>query len=103
VQGPSAPAPAASEIGIDRAEVIPGGLDAFDIDDLTRLICPRPLGIFAGDPTATHTTRKPTREHYRATNHEDRLHCDITTGGHALTPQRSRSIKDWVVRIASST
>lgn len=39
----------ANEIGIDRAEAIPGVLGVFDIDDLTRLICPRPLGIFAGD------------------------------------------------------
>jgi dienelactone hydrolase len=97
----------ANEIGIDRAEVIPGVLGRFDIDDLTRLICPRPLGIFAGDTDRyAHDAQAivdTTRAHYRAANDEDRLHDDIATGGHALTPQRSRSITDWVIRIASST
>lgn len=43
----------ANDIGIDRALVVPGVMDAFDIDDLTRLIAPQPLAIFAGAGTAT--------------------------------------------------
>ena len=97
----------ANEIGIDRAEVIPGVLGTFDIDDLTRLICPRRLGIFAGDTDRyAHDAQAivdTTREHYRAANHGDRLHSDVATGGHALTPPRSRSITDWVIRTASGT
>ena len=97
----------AHEIGIDRAEVIPGVLGVFDIDDLTRLICPRPLGIFAGDDDRyahdAHAIIDSTRAHYRAAGHDDRLHSHIATGGHALTPERSRSITDWVIRTAPST
>jgi dienelactone hydrolase len=97
----------ANEIGIDRAEVIPGVLGTFDIDDLTRLICPRPLGIFAGETDRyAHDARAiidTTRAHYRAADHHDRFHSDIATGGHALTPHRSRSITDWVIRTAAST
>jgi dienelactone hydrolase len=94
----------ASEIGIDRAEVIPGVLDVFDIDHLTRMICPRPLGIFAGDEDRyAHDARAvvdATLQAYRDANREDQLHHDIVPGGHALTPQRSRSITDWVIRTA---
>jgi dienelactone hydrolase len=97
----------ANEIGIDRAEVIPGVLGRFDIDDLTRLICPRPLGIFARDTDRYANDAQAiidtTRQHYRAAEHEDRLHGDIATGGHALTPHRSRSITDWVIRTACGT
>jgi hypothetical protein len=82
-------------------------LGRFDIDDLTRLICPRPLGIFAGDTDRyAHDAQAiidTTRQHYRAAEHEDRLHGDIATGGHALTPHRSRSITDWVIRTACGT
>lgn len=97
----------ASEIGIDRAEVIPGVLEVFDIDDLTRMICPRPLGIFAGDDDRyAHDAGAivdATRLAYRDADSEDRFHHDIVPGGHALTPQRSRSITDWVIRTALGT
>jgi dienelactone hydrolase len=96
----------ASEIGIDRAEVIPGVLEVFDIDDLTRMICPRPLGIFAGDDDRyAHDARavvEATRVAYRDANSEDQFHHDIVPGSHDLTPQRSRSITDWVIRTARS-
>jgi dienelactone hydrolase len=92
----------AHEVGIERAEVIPGALDVFDIDDLTRLICPRPLGIFAGDGDRyaldAATIADATRAAYQDANVEERLHVQIATGGHALTPERSRAIVDWVIR-----
>lgn len=97
----------ASEIGIERAEVIPGVLDVFDIDDLTRMICPRPLGIFAGNADRyaqdARAVADATMSAYRDANCDDQLHHEIVPGGHALTPQRSRSITDWVVRTALST
>ncbi len=96
----------AGEIGIERAEVIPGVLDVFDIDDLTRTICPRWLGIFAGDTDRYARNAKAvadtTRAVYRAADVEDRFHDEIVSGGHALTPRRSQSITDWVVRTAFS-
>lgn len=95
----------AGEVGIERAEVIPGVLDAFDIDDLTRLIAPRPLGIFAGDDDRyaldAATIARATREAYRDVRAQDRLHVDIAAGGHALTAERSRALVDWVVHAAS--
>jgi hypothetical protein len=42
-------------------------------------------------------------DHYRAADHEDRLHGDIATGGHALTSHRSRAITDWVIHTATGT
>jgi dienelactone hydrolase len=96
-----------NEIGIDRAEVIPGVLDVVDIDDLTRLICPRPLGIFAGnDDRYAHDAADviaATRTAYRTAQLEDGLHGEIVPGGHALTPERSRAITDWVIRTALIT
>lgn len=94
----------ANEVGIERAEVIPGVLERFDIDDLTQLICPRPLGIFAGtddryalDAAAiAETTRAP----YRDAGADGQLHVEITPAGHALTEQRSRSVTDWVIETA---
>ena len=97
----------AHEIGIDRAEVIPGVTDLFDIDDLTRLICPRPLGIFAGDSDRyAHDVEAivdTTRAAYREAESEERFHHHIVSGGHALTPERSRSIADWTIRTAFDT
>jgi dienelactone hydrolase len=96
----------ANEVGIDRAEVIPGVLDVFDIDDLTRLICPRPLGIFAGHEDRhaldVEAIAETTADAYRDANAPDRLHVEITPGGHALTAERSRSLVDWVIRTALS-
>ena len=96
----------ANEVGIERAEVIPGVLSVFDIDDLTRLICPRPLGIFAGtdDRYALDATSiaETTGEVYREAGTADRLHVEITPGGHPLTRTRSRSITDWVIETAHS-
>ena len=96
----------ANEVGIERAEVIPGVLKVFDIDDLTRLTCPRPLGIFAGTDDRyaldAATIAETTREAYRDVGAEDRLHVEITPGGHALTQTRFRSITDWVIETARS-
>ena len=96
----------AHEVGIERAEVIPGVLDVFDIDDLTRLICPRPLGIFAGTDDRyaldAATIAETTREAYREAGADDRLHVEITPGRHALTEKRSRSVTDWVIKTAHS-
>lgn len=94
----------ANELGIERAEVIPGVIEVFDIDDLTGLICPRPLAIFAGDADDFANDAAAvigvTRRRYRTAGHERRLHAEIATGGHALTPRRSRAITDWVARTA---
>lgn len=94
----------AAEVGIDRAEVIPGVLGRFDIDDLTRLICPRPLGIFAGDDDRyaldAAAVGDATRAAYRDGGVEDRLHVEIARGGHALTPARSTAITSWTIRAA---
>lgn len=94
----------ANEVGIDRAEVIPGVLDVFDIDDLTPLICPRPLAIFAGDQDRyaldAAIVAETTRAAYHHAHAEDRLHVEIVPGGHALTADRARSIIDHIVRLA---
>lgn len=96
----------ANEIGIERAEVIPGVLDVFDIDDLTRLIRPGPLGIFAGDNDRyaldATTIADATREAYCDANCEEQLHVEIAAGGHALTEERSRSVTNWVIETAHS-
>lgn len=94
----------ANEIGIDRAEVIPGVLGVFDIDDLTRLISPRPLGIFASDNDRyaldAAGVGETTRQTYLQANAVERLHVDITPGGHALTAERAQRIVDWTVKTA---
>ena len=94
----------ADDVGIERAEVIPGVLDAFDIDDLTQLIAPRPLGIFAGDDDRyaldAAAIARTTRAAYRDVHAEDRLHVSIVAGDHALTDERSRALVAWVVHAA---
>lgn len=94
----------ANEIGIDRAEVIPGVLDLFDIDDLTRMICPRPLGIFVGDQDRyaldAAAVAETTRGAYHQAQADDRLHVEIVSGHHGLTADRARSIADHIVRVA---
>lgn len=94
----------ANEIGIDRAQVIPGVLDYFDIDDLTCLIAPCPLAIFAGDNDRyaldAADLAAATRQAYQQMGADQHLHVDIVEGGHALTADRHQSIVAWVTDVA---
>lgn len=77
----------------------PLAVGVFDVDDLTRLVCPRVLRIFAGDDryaSDADAIADRARAAYREGDQEHRLHVDIATGGHALTAQRARAITDWV-------
>lgn len=93
----------ANEVGIDRSEVIPGVMGCFDIDDLTRLIAPRPLAIFAGDDDRyafnARTICETTRREYARLGTADHFHAAIVPGGHRLTPQRHRAIVDWLTAV----
>lgn len=97
----------ANEIGIERASIVPGAADLFDIDDLTALIAPRPLAIFAGDDDTyaldAADVARTTLNAYRRADAEHALHIDIRPGQHALTNQRSTAITNWVAGIATST
>lgn len=94
------------EIGIERASIVPGAMDLFDIDDLTGLVAPRPLAIFAGEEDRyacdADVVAQRTGDAYRRAGVGNRLHVAISPGGHALTERRSAAIIRWVVDTASS-
>lgn len=95
----------AHEVGIERASVVPGAIALFDIDDLTRLIAPRPLGIFAGDDDRyaldAADIGESARVVYRRLGAADRLHVSITPGPHSLTEARFAAIVNWVIEVAT--
>lgn len=96
----------ANEVGIERASIVPGATDLFDIDDLTRLIAPRPLAIFAGDEDRyaldAAAVAERTLDAYRQAGADSALHVEIVPGQHALTTERSTAIINWFVSTVSS-
>jgi dienelactone hydrolase len=87
-------------VGIDCAQAIPGLLELADLDDIARLVAPRPLLLCSADEDkysrdapriaaaaaqAYQDARAPQAlQHYRA------------RGGHALTEARFEAIIGWV-------
>lgn len=93
----------ANEIGIERASIVPGATALFDIDDLTQLVAPRPLAIFAGDDDTyafdAAAIAERTLHACRRAGAEAALHVDIRPGQHELTDERSTAITNWVASI----
>jgi dienelactone hydrolase len=89
----------AHDIGVDRAEVIPGVLSRFDIDDLLAMIAPRPLLVAAGDDDRfardVREVVEAARAAYGALGATDALSTAVTPGGHAMTEERFETITSW--------
>jgi len=88
--------------GIEMAEVIPGFVKRFDIDDLLKCIAPRKLLImsstddqFSQDAQALYESLKPV---YESQGLGESLFFKEYEGGHGLTPERFQYIIDWFAK-----
>lgn len=86
--------------GIEMAEVIPGFLEQYDIEDLVKCTAPRPLLIvsakqdmFSRDAGSIVAQASEAYAKYEA---RERLEHIEYEGGHALTEDRFVSIVQWV-------
>jgi dienelactone hydrolase len=90
----------ASETGIEEAEVIPGFVKRWDIQDLVACIAPRPLLIVSAtqDPYSVDAPEVEAsgRWAYATQGAGSALEHLRFEGGHALTKQRFHAIADWV-------
>lgn len=91
--------------GIEMAEVLPGVVDRFDIDELLRLTAPRPLLVISAvDDQYSHDADEVVRvasDAYAAMGASAALEHHRHEGGHALTRERFDQIIVWVERIAT--
>jgi len=79
-------------VGLEFSLVVPGVLDHLDVDDLVRLVPPRPLLVVAGtdDPYALDAADVLAR-----VAPWPGLTWRIRPGGHALDEERHQAILDW--------
>lgn len=85
----------ASGTGLEYSLVVPGIADQLDVEDLIRLVRPRPLLVVAGldDPYARDAVDVVSRA-----NPWDGLELVSVPGGHALDAERVRTILAWFDR-----
>jgi dienelactone hydrolase len=92
--------------GIEMAEVLPGVLDRFDVDDLLKLTAPRPmLVVSASDDQYSRDADEMVRlagSAYIEARAPAGLQHMRYQGGHALTRERSDHIVAWVASMATS-
>src|SRR5262245_973922 len=85
--------------GIEMAEVLPGALDRFDVEDLLRLTAPRPtLVVSAADDRYSRDADEIVRiadAAYRDARAPGALQHARYHGGHALTRERFDHIVEW--------
>jgi dienelactone hydrolase len=91
-----------NDTGIEMAEVIPGFVPRFDIEDLISCIAPRKMlvvsaseDIYSQDAAAVC---QKARSEYRKLGAEGNLLHKAFEGEHALDSERFRFIIDWFVR-----
>jgi dienelactone hydrolase len=86
----------ADATGIELAQIVPGILDVADIDDVVRMIAPRPLLLVSApeDPYSADADEIAATADYPALEHAR------FAGGHPLTPERFGLIVDWAVSAA---
>jgi dienelactone hydrolase len=82
--------------GIELAQIVPGILDVADVDDLVRMIAPRPLLLVSApaDPYSADADAIAAAAAYPALEHAR------FAGGHPLTAERFRTIVEWVANCA---
>jgi dienelactone hydrolase len=90
---------------IEMAEVIPNTIGRFDIDDLLRLIAPRPMLVLSApdDPYSAdgaELVRLAQPAYDEASAHGALEHAEHG-GGHAVTPERFDRIVRWIDAVAS--
>ncbi len=92
--------------GIEMAEVLPGVLDRFDIDDLLKLTAPRPtLIVSASDDQYSRDADEMVRlasPAYLDARAPAALQHARYQGGHALTRERFDYILGWLASVASA-
>jgi hypothetical protein len=88
------------------AEVLPGALDRFDVEDLLKLTAPRPmLLVSASDDRYSRDADEMVRlasSAYMDARSPAALQHGRYQGGHALTRERFDHIVEWVVSTASA-
>ncbi len=87
--------------GIEMAEVLPGALERFDVEDLLKLAAPRPILVVsaAQDQYASDASEmvRLASAAYVDARAPTALQHKRYQGGHALTPERFADILDWTV------
>jgi hypothetical protein len=90
--------------GIEMAEVLPGVLERFDVEDLLGLTAPRRfLAVSAGDDKYSHDAEQVVEAAsaaYAAACAPGALEHRRYEGGHALTRERFDYIVAWIERAA---
>lgn len=91
-----------SGTGIEMAEVLPGALNLFEIDDLLRLVAPRQiLVVSATDDKYSRDADEivlRARDVFSACGKPDSLQHFRYEGDHALTSERCEAIIAWLVQ-----
>ena len=92
----------ANNTGIEMAEVIPGFINQYDIQDLVKCIAPRALLLISGtqDKYSQDADRieKDTQDTYASLGATHQLEHNRYEGGHAITPRRFDDIVEWMVK-----
>jgi dienelactone hydrolase len=92
--------------GIEMAEVLPGALDRFDVEDLLKLTAPRPmLVVSASNDRYSRDADEMVRlagSAYMDARAPATLQHARYQGGHALTRERFDHIVEWVVSTATA-
>jgi dienelactone hydrolase len=92
--------------GIEMAEVLPGALDRFDVEDLLKLTAPRPmLVVSASEDQYSRDADEMVRladAAYMDAGAPAALQHARYQGGHALTRERLDRIVEWVVFTATA-
>jgi predicted esterase len=91
--------------GIELAEVLPGVLECFDVDELLRLTAPRPLLVMSAEGDKySYDAEQVVREAaaaYAAAGASTALeHCRYE-GGHAITRERFDHMIAWFQHVVS--
>jgi dienelactone hydrolase len=91
--------------GVEMAEVLPGVSGRLDVDDLLRLVAPRPMLVVSatGDPYSADASEmvRLARPAYVAAGAPTALEHAEYEGEHALTRDRFDRIVEWIARVGA--
>jgi dienelactone hydrolase len=92
--------------GLEMSLVIPGFAARFDVDDLVRAICPRPLLLVSGAADVysedADEIERAVRPDYEAAGEASALAHRRDKGGHDMTRERFEHIVDWTAARAGA-
>ena len=96
-----------NDVGIEMANVIPGFIQKYDIQDLVRCIAPRHLLVVSAEEDKYSKDAdfiiNEAKSSYAECQADGNLCHKRYSGGHAMTQERFDFIIEWVIKNGSST